>query len=261
MNVDSAGEVSGEEISGEALLSVEGVSFAYAQRKVLTSVSLTVPRGGFVALLGANGAGKTTLFSLITGLQVARDGDVRIAGLSIRDRRAQALGSLGVVFQQPTLDLDLTVAQNLSYFAALRGLAPKVARERGGEVLAQLDLVDRRADKVRALSGGQRRRLEIARALLHEPSLLLLDEPTVGLDIPTRRALVDYVHGLTADRKIGVLWATHLADEIEGEDEVVVLHEGRVLRDAKAKALVAETGAMDLERAFSELTGPGSAAA
>jgi ABC-2 type transport system ATP-binding protein len=255
MNAYSAGED-----SEGALLSVEGVSFAYAKREVLRSVSLTVPRGGFVALLGANGAGKTTLFSLVTGLQGVREGQVRIAGLSIRDRRTHALASLGVVFQQPTLDLDLTVAQNLSYFAALRGLAPKVARERSGGVLAQLDLADRRGDKVRALSGGQRRRLEIARALLHEPSLLLLDEPTVGLDIPTRRTLIDYVHGLAAERKIGVLWATHLADEIESEDEVVVLHEGRVLRSTKAMDLVAETGAADLERAFSELTSHGSAA-
>jgi len=246
---------------GRQLLSIEGVSYAYGSRKALQRVSLSLTEGRFLALLGANGAGKTTLFSLITGLLQPQGGTIRIAGQELGRQRARALASLGVVFQQPTLDLDLTVAQNLAYFAALRGLAPARAQRRTVEVLAQLDLTERRRDKVRALSGGQRRRLEIARALLHEPPLLLLDEATVGLDIPTRRVLVDHVHGLARERGIAVLWATHLADEVAAEDEVILLHHGQVLRHATAAALVAECAAAGLEQAFSTLTQPGKTAA
>ena len=133
---------------------------------------------------------------------------------------------MGVVFQQPTLDLDLTVAQNLRYFAGLHGSARDAERRIAVE-LERLDLSERRGDKVRRLS-GYRRRVEVARALLHRPALLLLDEPTVGLDVPTRRSLVEHVHALARDDGIAVLWATHLIDEIAPDDEVIVLHRGRI---------------------------------
>src|SRR5436305_10389981 len=141
---------------------------------------------------------------------------------------------MGVVFQPRTLDLDLSVRQNLLYHAALQGIGRREARLGTGEVLSRMGLTDRDASKVRDLSGGQMRRLEIARALLHRPRLLLLDEPTVGLDVKARSDIVAHVRQLVAEQGIGVLWATHLFDEIAPTDDLVVLHQGRVLAKGPA---------------------------
>ncbi|WP_075215016.1 ABC transporter ATP-binding protein [Mongoliimonas terrestris] len=240
--------------SGAPALEVDRVSFAYAGRKALDDVSFTVRRGRFTALLGPNGAGKTTLFSLITRLFDAREGAIRIAGRDLAKTGASALAPLGVVFQQPTLDLDLTVRQNLRYFARLRGLSVKDADRRIEAQLERLAMAERIGEKVRALNGGHRRRVEIARALLHDPEVVVLDEATVGLDVPTRRTIVDHVHDLTRTRNLAVLWTTHLIDEILPGDDLVVLHRGRIVATGTAEGVVAETGAPDLDGAFARLT-------
>jgi ABC-2 type transport system ATP-binding protein len=159
------------------------------------------------------------------------------------------------VFQQPTLDLDLTVKQNLRYFAALRGIKRKEADERMLRALKALDMEERVKERVRTLNGGHRRRVEIARALLHSPQLLLLDEPTVGLDDPTRRTIVRHVHELARTDNIGVLWATHLFDEVQPDDDLLVINRGKIVARGKAKEVVAETGAKDLGGAFRLLIG------
>nr|WP_246329636.1 ABC transporter ATP-binding protein [Chthonobacter rhizosphaerae] len=235
-------------------MQVDGVSFAYAGRNALDDVSFTVRRGRFTALLGPNGAGKTTLFSLITRLFDARIGSIRICGRDVATAGAAALAPLGVVFQQPTLDLDLTVRQNLRYFARLRGLSVKDADRRIDEQLDRLAMRERVAEKVRALNGGHRRRVEIARALLHDPEVVVLDEATVGLDVPTRRTIVDHVHELARTRGLAVLWTTHLIDEILPDDDLVVLHRGRVVATGTAEAVTRDTGADDLDGAFARLT-------
>jgi ABC-2 type transport system ATP-binding protein len=233
-------------------LSVQDLSYAFGARRVLEDVRLSVEPGDFTVLLGLNGAGKTTLFALITRLYSARVGRIAVFGHDVeRDSRA-ALARLGVVFQQATLDLDLTVEQNLQYHAALHGMARGDARVRIEEELSRIGLLDRRRDRVRALSGGQRRRVELARALLHQPSLLLLDEPTVGLDMESRHFLVQHVRSLCRERSIGVLWATHLIDEAHEDARIVVLHHGRVLADGAAAQLVGEHGT--LKHAFDALT-------
>jgi ABC-2 type transport system ATP-binding protein len=130
-------------------------------------------------------------------------------------------------------------------------------RERGAIQLARVGLADRLGDKVRFLSGGQMRRVEIARALLHRPRMLLLDEPTAGLDIKARAGILEVVRGLVADEGIGVLWATHLVDEIRDDDQVVVLHKGRVLADGPSRSIVGEAGARSIGEAFMSLTGGG----
>ena len=161
---------------------------------------------------------------------------------------------IGVVFQARTLDLDLSVLQNLSYHAALHGIGKHDGRARAEETLARIVLADRANDKVRNLSGGQMRRVEIARALLHRPRLLVLDEPTVGLDIKSRADILAYVRRLVVKDGVSVLWATHLIDEVADDDDVIVLHQGRVLTHGSVPRVLDAAGAEDIRAAFIRLT-------
>jgi ABC-2 type transport system ATP-binding protein len=236
-------------------LAVRNVSHAYGQHKALRDVSLTVPRSGFTALLGLNGAGKTTLFSLITRLYDTQHGSIDVLGFRVSREPGEALRRLGVVFQARTLDLDLSVIDNLLYHAALHGIGGREARRRALTALRDIELEDRAGHAVRKLSGGQMRRVEIARALLHQPRVLVLDEPTVGLDVASRSAILRHVRGLIRDRGVAVLWATHLLDEVISDDAVVVLHRGQVLAAGNVSDIVASAGAADMRRAFTTLTG------
>jgi ABC-2 type transport system ATP-binding protein len=236
-------------------LEVAGVSHSYGKRKALIDVSFSVRRASFCVLLGLNGAGKSTLFSLITRLFAVQKGIIRIFGFDVNRAPGEALRRLGVVFQQRTLDLDLTVLQNLSYHAALHGISAQDTKLRAGFVLDQVAMAGLAHDKARDLSGGQMRRVEIARALLHHPHMLLLDEPTVGLDVKARADILKHVRGLVAQESIGVLWATHLIDEIEPGDDVVLLHEGKILDHGNVAEVAARAGAPDIARAFKRVTG------
>lgn len=246
------------ERAGPPALSIDGVSHSYGPRRALDNVSFAVAPASFAALLGLNGAGKSTLFSLITRLFGIQAGRIGIFGHDIRVASSEALRMLGVVFQPRTLDLDLSVMQNLIYHAALHGIARGEARVRGDEVLTQLGLAERAGSKVRDLSGGQMRRLEIARALLHRPRLLLLDEATVGLDVKARADILAHVRQLVAEQGIGVLWATHLFDEILPGDDLVVLHQGKMLAHGPVSRVIADAGADDIHTAFMRLTGAAS---
>ena len=231
-------------------LSLEGVSFRYGAKRALDGVSFALPRGRFCALLGPNGAGKSTLFALLTRLLVTREGTIRVAGHDMAREPRAALAKIGVVFQQPTLDLDMTVARNMAYFAALHGISGRVAQVRIDAALDRLEMRERAGEKVRALNGGHRRRMEIARALVHGPELLLLDEPTVGLDTASRLAITEHVHAL-AGEGLSVFWCTHLVDEIAPQDDVVVLHRGRVLAHDRAQEIAGEG---TLQAAFMAMT-------
>jgi len=234
----------------EPALVVAHLSHSFSGRRALDDVSFSVGRGGFTVLLGLNGAGKTTLISLVTGLYHAHGGSVRVFGHALRGDPLRALAAMGVVFQQLTLDLDLTVRENLRYHASLHGLPGSLARERQAAELDRLEISDRADERVRVLSGGLRRRVEIARALLHRPRLLLLDEPTVGLDLSTRRAILAHVRKLCGDEGVSVLWATHLMDEVETGDHLVLLHRGAVAWDGPAGDLCAATGRPTVADAF-----------
>ncbi|WP_299693642.1 ABC transporter ATP-binding protein [uncultured Tateyamaria sp.] len=232
-------------------LEAQGLSYAYGPKQALDDVSFSVAAGTFCALLGPNGAGKSTLFNLLTRLFVAPSGTIRIAGHDLRAAPRAALAELGIVFQQTTLDLDLTVLQNLSYFAALHGLSGRTARSRIDAALEQLDMRERAGEKARSLNGGHRRRTEIARALLHDPSVLLLDEPTVGLDAAARASITDYAHGLAGQGKT-ILWATHLTDEVQPDDALIILHRARILATGTARDIAGDT---TLQDRFLTLTG------
>ncbi|KUJ80537.1 ABC transporter ATP-binding protein [Ruegeria marisrubri] len=233
-------------------LRVQNLSFSYGAKTALSDVSFEVAPGRFCALLGPNGAGKSTLFALLTRLFTTPDGTIEIAGHDMAREPRAALRQMGVVFQQPTLDLDLTVRRNLDYFAALHGLSGRTARARIDEALDRLGMRDRASELVRTLNGGHRRRLEIARSLCHHPRVLLLDEPTVGLDAATRQAITDHVHDLSETGGLTVLWATHLTDEIRDRDQLLILHRGRLLENGEAGAL---RGATPLATHFLSLTG------
>ncbi len=232
--------------SEPAALDVNNVAFRYGKKNALTGLSMHISPGELVMILGPNGAGKTTLFSLICGLFSPSTGTISISGHPLLNNRSKALAPLGIVFQSQTLDLDLSVSQNLFYFCELHGIPRKLAKQRIEIALKRMDLHSRADDKVRALNGGHRRRVEIIRSTLHEPSVLLLDEPTVGLDIPTRAELLEYVRDLPETHGCAVLWATHLIDEIRSTDRVALLHDGRKHHDGIAQQLVNENGATDL---------------
>src|SRR3984893_5951709 len=233
--------------SPPAALEVAAASHSYGKRKALENVGFSVAQGSFSVLLGLNGAGKSTLFCLITRLFATQRGTIRIFGFDVNRAPSEALRRLGVVFQARTLDLDLTVMQNLSYHAALHGISGQATKLRADFVLDQVKMADRARDKVRDLSGGQMRRVEIARGLLHEP--------TVGLDINARADILKHVRGLVASEGIGVLWATHLIDEIEPGDDVVFLHEGKILDRGNSSEIAARAGAAGIGPAFNALTG------
>ena len=236
-------------------LEVQTLGKSYGTLNALDDVSLAVAGGEFVGLLGPNGAGKTTLFQILSGLFVADGGSVHVLGHDIRHSATAALAGIGVVFQQPTLDLDLSVRANLRFSAQLHGMSRARRRERIEAELDRLGLAERADAPARTLSGGNRRRVELARALVHEPKVLLMDEATVGLDPASRRQLLDYVLDLCRERSVGVLWATHLVDEVERADRVVILHRGRVLDAGPPDEVVTRAGASDVGEAFLAMTG------
>ena len=232
-------------------LEINEVSHAYGAKRALEGVSFSVGEGRFCALLGPNGAGKSTLFSLLCRLIALQSGTIEIAGIDLTEQPRLALASMGIVFQQSTLDLDLTVRQNLKYFAGLHGLSGKLVTDAINQSLERLDMAERIDEKVRSLNGGHRRRMEIARAIIHSPKILLLDEPTVGLDAQTRKAITEHVHDLAEQYGITILWATHLVDEVKPQDDVVILHRGQVIRQGIAKEI---SGDSELATTFAELT-------
>ena len=234
----------------QSALKIEDLSFSYSSKKALNQVNFEIKPSECTVLLGPNGAGKSTLFSLITRLYDTRIGKIELCGFDVKKQSRQALASLGVVFQQTTLDLDLTVMQNLHYHTALQGIRRKEANRRIQQELERFNMYERRKEKVRQLNGGHKRRVEIARALLHQPSLLLLDEPTVGLDVPSRKAIVEHVHQLAKNSQLAVLWASHLIDEIYPDDKLIILHQGQVKMKGSVTEVLEHSQTSNINDAF-----------
>ena len=236
-------------------LDINNVSHNFGDFTALDDVSLKINPGDFTVLLGLNGAGKTTLYSLITRLYNNNSGSIKIHNFDVRDQSSDALKNIGVVFQQPTLDLDLSVEENLHYHSSLHGISKAVANTRIYDEINRINLSDKLKNKVRSLSGGQRRRVEIARSLIHRPKLLLLDEPTVGLDIGSRQMILKHVKSLCKKGELAVLWATHLIDEIDKGEKVVIIHKGKVLESGGVASIVKKTKKKNIREAFNKIVG------
>lgn len=230
------------------------VSFSYGKKQVLNNISFNIKKGSFFVLLGLNGAGKSTIFSLITRLQNLQEGEIYINDYSIKDY-SNALKDIGIVFQEPTLDLDLTVRQNLYYYGSLKGLNFKDTINSIQEEIKKLELENVLDTQVRKLNGGHRRRVEILRALINSPKLLLLDEPTVGLDLKSRFDILKYVRDLVSEKNISVLWITHLFDEIEENDNISIIKSGEIIQSGIVKEIINKHQKENLVDTFNYLVG------
>jgi ABC-2 type transport system ATP-binding protein len=235
-------------------LIASGLNKSYGSHVVLKDVDLQLVPGERVALLGPNGAGKSTLLQLLTGLFAPESGVIRILGHDLFTDTPRALARLGVVFQQAALDLDLSVHANLRFHTDLHGLPRAVAEARIHEDLEQLNLLDLLSRPCRTLSGGNRRKVELVRALLHRPAVLLMDEATVGLDPASRLQFLQAVASLQREHGVATLWATHLVEEVEYAQRVMVLHKGRVRHEGTVASMLELTGQTSLQEAFFQLT-------
>ena len=233
-------------------LELKNIDYSYGEKRVLNNISFCIKEGTFSVLLGLNGAGKSTIFSLITRLQSLTSGEISINNYSIKDY-SNALKDLGIVFQEPTLDLDLTVKQNLYYYGALKGLNFKETIKSIEDEIKKLELENILNTQVRKLNGGHRRRVEILRALINKPKLLLLDEPTVGLDLKSRFDILNYVKDLVHTKNISVLWITHLFDEVEQNDNVTVIKAGQIVESGIVKDNVEKYKQENLVDTFNHL--------
>jgi ABC-2 type transport system ATP-binding protein len=220
------------------LLQARELHKAYNGKPALKGVSLSLAAGEMCALLGPNGAGKSTLLQLLTGLFSPDQGQITVLGHDMQTQPARALRGLGVVFQQSALDMDLPVLSNLLFHTDLHGIPRNTARQRIDEALASMGIGDQAKAAVRSLSGGTRRKVELVRALLHEPQVLLMDEATVGLDPSSRQQLLDTVRALCRERGMAVLWATHLIEEAQVADRLMLLHQGTVRFDGSIDAFM-----------------------
>jgi ABC-2 type transport system ATP-binding protein len=242
-------------MSGETLLDIEGVSKSYGAHEALRGVDLLIGSGELVGLLGPNGAGKSTLFQICSGLFAADSGKVELFGKTYREDPSAILSALGVVFQSRSLDLDVSVKANLKFHGGMFGYFGRTLKQRIQEVAALMDIGDMMDRQVRKLSGGNQRRVEIARALMSNPRLLLLDEPSAGLDATARLALVHNLRNIVQTQDMSILWATHLVDEVAEADRIVLLMRGKVTCEGTPDALIAQSGAKDLTGAYVALTG------
>ncbi len=216
--------------------------YHYGQRRALADLSLTIAPGEIFAFLGPNGGGKTTLFRLLSTLIPLEQGDVTIMGFDLRHERMEIRSAIGVVFQAPSLDRKLTASENIRHQGHLYGLSGPTLRKREREMLERLGLASRAKDRVETLSGGLRRRVELAKGMIHHPRLLLLDEPSTGLDPGARSDLWNYLRTIREEQGVTIVLTTHLLEEAEKADRIAILHEGRLVALDTPDALRATVG-------------------
>lgn len=223
-------------------IDIQGLAHRYGDHRALENIEFTVKPGEIFGLLGPNGGGKTTLFRLLSTLLPLQQGTVSLFGNDVTARQSEVRAMIGVVFQSPSLDRKLTVGENLKHQGHLYGLRGRDLKDRTNTLLGRLGIADRHADRVESLSGGMQRRVEIAKGLLHDPRLLLLDEPSTGLDPGARSDLWRYLQELRETDGVTVVMTTHLMEEAEYCDRLGILDRGRLVATGKPADLRAEVG-------------------
>lgn len=226
----------------DAAITVDNLSASYGSKQALDRISLVVPAGTHFALLGPNGSGKTTLVNILCTLRRPNGGTAVVAGADVVAKPTQARRSIGVVFQDSSLDDRLTAWENLEFHGLVHGMAAKPRRAMIETIIELVELTDWTHNIVRSFSGGMRRRLEIARALMHRPKILFLDEPTVGLDAQTRQRIWQYLDRLRQQSGLTVLTTTHYIEEVENADIVCIIDQGRIIAQGTPQALKARHG-------------------
>jgi ABC-2 type transport system ATP-binding protein len=240
------------------MIQVEHVTKKFGDFTAVDDVSFAIKPGELFALLGPNGAGKSTTIKMLTTLLRPTEGRLSLNGHDVVRDQDAARKSFGIVFQDPSLDSDLTAYENMEIHAVMYGVAKTQLPTRVEELLKLVELWDRRNDLVRTFSGGMKRRLEIARGLLHHPQILFLDEPTLGLDAQTRNLLWDYVQRLSRNKNMTVLFTTHYLEEAEANaTRIAFIDHGKIIATGTAKQLMNQTKTKTLEQAYLKLTGTG----
>jgi ABC-2 type transport system ATP-binding protein len=225
-----------------AAIHAQHVTHRYGDRTAVDDLTLEIAEGELFAFLGPNGSGKTTLFRVLSTLIPLQEGDVAILGHDLRRDTTAVRQQLGVVFQAPSLDKKLTVGENLTHQGRLYGLSSSELHARKSELLAAVGLTDRERDRVETLSGGMRRRVELAKSMLHRPRLLLLDEPSTGLDPGARIDLWKYLRQVRERDSVTIVLTTHLLDEADRADRIAIMHHGRLAALGQPDALRAAVG-------------------
>ena len=238
------------------MIDVRAVTKKYGDFAAVDNISFTVNTGEVFAFLGPNGAGKTTTIKMLTTLTKPTSGEVFLNGHNVSENPSATRKSFGIVFQDPSLDNELTAYENMQFHAILYGLSKADYEERIHSLLKLVELSDRKDQYVKLFSGGMKRRLEIARGLLHQPKVLFLDEPTLGLDPQTRKHIWDYVKNLNEKEKVTVFFTTHHMDEVEKMAErVAIIDHGKIITIGTLEDIKKKTGMANLEDAFINLTG------
>jgi ABC-2 type transport system ATP-binding protein len=240
----------------ELIIDVKNLVKKFGELTAVNGVTFSVKQKEMFAFLGPNGAGKTTTIKMLTTLLHPTSGEIRINGFSPNEQQDEARKSFGIVFQDPSLDDELTAYENMEFHAVFYGVSKDVRKQRIEHLLKFVELWDRKDDLVRTFSGGMKRRLEIARGLIHHPKILFLDEPTLGLDPQTRNHMWEYIKELNEKEEMTVFLTTHYMEEAEKiADRIAVIDHGKIIGQGTSNELKKLTKTKSLEEAFLKLTG------
>jgi ABC-2 type transport system ATP-binding protein len=240
----------------QPVISVKNISKKFKEVVAVNDVSFDVNAGEIFAFLGPNGAGKSTTIKMLTTLLRPTEGSLFLSGHDVIKEQDAARKIFGIVFQDPSLDDELTAYENLELHAVLYGVDKKIIKERTEELMKLVELWERKDSRVKTFSGGMKRRLEIARGLLHHPKILFLDEPTLGLDAQTRKLLWDYIQKLNDNEGMTIFFTTHYIAEAEAiADRIALIDHGKIVATGSTEELKALTGTLNLEEAYLALTG------
>lgn len=240
----------------ENIIEVKNLLKKYKDFTAVDNISFNVKKGEIFAFLGPNGAGKTTTIRMLTTLLDPTEGDITINGFNAHQNKSDVRKSFGIVFQDPSLDNELTAFENLEFHGIMYDVPKKRRRERIDQLLKFVGLQDRRNDFVKNFSGGMKRRLEIARGLIHHPKIIFLDEPTIGLDPQTRNHLWEYIKKLNNEEKMTVFLTTHYMEEAENiANTIAIIDVGKIIARGTPEELKKQTNETSLEKAFLQLTG------